>query len=402
MKRVNPDTGKNFSAGDIRPKGDIQDENIFFAYGSKISPETGFRYESWISLEVFQERKAEKRREQTKEAEYAAKFGNKRLNPDTGKFFQSRDKRPDEDLQDGKIFWSYQTGRVQKIGNHKGYFHEVWMHEKAGKKRINPLTGEGYKRGDVFDGRRFVNYKNRVTDDGYFYETWKTIQDTSQGVKRLNTETGQFFKRGDKRDDGSIFIAYKFSTVRRDGTFSEEWHSPDSQKIKKYKLQAARKRINPVTGYQFKKGDVRDDGMRFVSYDLAGSNQQGFYYESWLNKESFQKTQKKFNRSPHMTIRNIQRRAKIADIPFTIDAEYLIEIFPEDNKCPVLGVDFKFGHNSANSPSVDRIIPSKGYVKGNVIWISRRANAIKNDASVDELYKVADFYANLPHDNSDQ
>ena len=114
-----------------------------------------------------------------------------------------------------------------------------------------------------------------------------------------------------------------------------------------------------------------------------------------LTKKVFKNLRKNFNRSPHMTIRNIERRAKKTGIPFDIDAEYLIEIFPEDSKCPILGTEFEYGHNSANSASVDRIIPSKGYVKGNVIWISRRANAIKNDASVDELYKVADFYKNL-------
>lgn len=403
MKRVNPDTGKNFKAGDTRPSGDKQDGNIFFAYGSKVSPESGLRYESWITPEVFEARKAEKKKEQKKAAEYAAKFGKKRLNPDTGEVFQSQDKRPKEDPQDGKIFWGYQTGRLQRTGKYKGYFHEVWIEKRDGKKRINPDTGAAYKKGDTRNGMRFLNYKNRVGDDGYFYESWKEIQDLSQGKKRLNPQTGQPFKRGDVREDGKIFFAYKFTSIRKkDGTFPEEWHSPDSIKAAKYRTQFAKRRLNPVTGHEFKKGDLRDDGMRFMSYDLSGANQHGFYYESWLNEESFQKSQKKFNRSPYMTIRNIERRAKKAGIPFDIDAEYLIEIFPKDSKCPILGTEFEYGHNSINSASVDRIIPSKGYVKGNVIWISRRANAIKNDASVDELYKVADFYKNLLQDSSDQ
>lgn len=42
-----------------------------------------------------------------------------------------------------------------------------------------------------------------------------------------------------------------------------------------------------------------------------------------------------------------------------------------------------------NSPTVDRIIPKLGYVKGNVAVISDRANRIKADASVEEITAVA-------------
>ena len=38
-----------------------------------------------------------------------------------------------------------------------------------------------------------------------------------------------------------------------------------------------------------------------------------------------------------------------------------------------------------NSPSLDRIDPGKGYVKGNVQVISMQANRMKNDGSIEEL-----------------
>jgi hypothetical protein len=47
------------------------------------------------------------------------------------------------------------------------------------------------------------------------------------------------------------------------------------------------------------------------------------------------------------------------------------------------------------SPELDRIVPSLGYVKGNVLVVSRRANRIKTDATVEELQQVASFYAAL-------
>ncbi len=41
--------------------------------------------------------------------------------------------------------------------------------------------------------------------------------------------------------------------------------------------------------------------------------------------------------------------------------------------------------------SLIRLVPSKGYVKGNVRWISRRANRIKSDASIDEIKKILKY-----------
>lgn len=48
-----------------------------------------------------------------------------------------------------------------------------------------------------------------------------------------------------------------------------------------------------------------------------------------------------------------------------------------------------------NSPSLDRIRNELGYVRGNVIVISNRANRLKSDASIEELRDIASFYATL-------
>jgi len=70
-----------------------------------------------------------------------------------------------------------------------------------------------------------------------------------------------------------------------------------------------------------------------------------------------------------------------------IDLEYLQSIYPKDNKCPLLGVEMikGIGHLLQSSPSLDRIIPELGYIKGNVMFISHRANTIKNNLTLDEM-----------------
>lgn len=44
-----------------------------------------------------------------------------------------------------------------------------------------------------------------------------------------------------------------------------------------------------------------------------------------------------------------------------------------------------------NSPSLDKIVPSKGYVVGNIQVISYKANRLKGDCSLEDLLNFADW-----------
>jgi hypothetical protein len=84
----------------------------------------------------------------------------------------------------------------------------------------------------------------------------------------------------------------------------------------------------------------------------------------------------------------VRFRAKRLGIAFDLTYEYLQSIWPQNGKCPILGIDLK--NNSGrgtrdSSPSIDRIDCTKGYVQGNVQVISQRANRIKNNATLEEL-----------------
>lgn len=85
-----------------------------------------------------------------------------------------------------------------------------------------------------------------------------------------------------------------------------------------------------------------------------------------------------------------RHRAKVAGIPHDIDLSDIVV----PARCPVLGIPLMWNHGIGrrgfhpNSPSLDKIKPASGYVKGNVRVISARANLLKNDASVAELEAV--------------
>lgn len=72
------------------------------------------------------------------------------------------------------------------------------------------------------------------------------------------------------------------------------------------------------------------------------------------------------------------------------------DLYPLPTTCPVLGIPLSYEGNkgaSDDAMSIDRIDPSEGYVQGNIVLVSQRANRIKNDATPAELRKIADFYA---------
>jgi hypothetical protein len=95
---------------------------------------------------------------------------------------------------------------------------------------------------------------------------------------------------------------------------------------------------------------------------------------------------------------NAKGRAKKQSIPFTITKEDII--IPD--LCPVFNIRLEWGiglGKTDNSPSLDRIIPEKGYIKGNIVVISWLANRLKNNATLAQLEQVCNYirsYAAMP------
>ena len=91
--------------------------------------------------------------------------------------------------------------------------------------------------------------------------------------------------------------------------------------------------------------------------------------------------------------KNIKSRCKRIGREFSIELDDII--IPK--KCPVFGFDLKREDRETwmCAPSVDRIDSSKGYIKGNVTVVSRRANILKRDATVEELEQLFNYYKTL-------
>lgn len=86
-------------------------------------------------------------------------------------------------------------------------------------------------------------------------------------------------------------------------------------------------------------------------------------------------------------LRAARSRASSRNLPFNLTTDD----FSIPERCPALGIEITLNGDRDHSPSLDRILPSMGYVKGNVMVLSNRANRIKNDATAFELRAIADF-----------
>ncbi len=106
------------------------------------------------------------------------------------------------------------------------------------------------------------------------------------------------------------------------------------------------------------------------------------------NRERYKRTAQKY---PLMhAFHQARFRAKKRRIPFSM---IYSDLPAPPDVCPILGVKLIYNSGKRNnaSPSIDRVIPSLGYIPGNIAIISFRANAIKHNATVEELEMVVAF-----------
>jgi len=103
------------------------------------------------------------------------------------------------------------------------------------------------------------------------------------------------------------------------------------------------------------------------------------------------KDKNKFNDAVRFMLLNKSKsRVKINNIEWNLKLEDIPEI---PKKCPLLNIELKLDNKktSYNSPSLDRIDNSKGYIKGNIQIISHRANTLKRDSTFEEIEMIYNY-----------
>jgi len=107
------------------------------------------------------------------------------------------------------------------------------------------------------------------------------------------------------------------------------------------------------------------------------------------NKERIQLAAKERRKRKirQLLVNGARARARLHGLPFDITQEDVV--IP--SRCPILGIEIKIseGGIGPGSPSLDKLIPELGYVRGNVFVISHRANTLKSNATLGELRAFA-------------
>lgn len=125
---------------------------------------------------------------------------------------------------------------------------------------------------------------------------------------------------------------------------------------------------------------------------LASWRKIGSYTCKACTNERVKKWQK--DNPEKYLLNRAKERARAEGLPFDLTWEDIT--IPEF--CPALGIRLSkstTGRPDSCSPSLDKLIPAKGYVRGNVAVISYRANVIKQNATAQELEAVATWVRSM-------
>jgi hypothetical protein len=91
--------------------------------------------------------------------------------------------------------------------------------------------------------------------------------------------------------------------------------------------------------------------------------------------------------------RRLKLRAKQNNLPFDLDAEYLVSIWT--GNCAIFNTPLQLPYSTArqvpDKATVDRVVPTLGYTKGNIMWVSNRANIIKSYGTLEDHEAIVNY-----------
>lgn len=145
--------------------------------------------------------------------------------------------------------------------------------------------------------------------------------------------------------------------------------------------------MEPIT---YNHGQIREDGYIYRGKVRRKSSSTDLGYVTkhvWMSPEVHHRDR------ISTVVMNCKRNAKKGGFPFDLSTDFLISIWPEDGCCPVFGIPMQWGAATGLncSPSLDKIDPKGGYIRGNVAWISLKANRMKQDSTPEDLLKLLDY-----------
>ena len=159
-------------------------------------------------------------------------------------------------------------------------------------------------------------------------------------------------------------------------------------------MRAKCKQHNPQPLSEFSKDKIRKDGLQYECKSCQKEYNDNYCrFKKWFS-----------GKKSNAKIKGVEFTIEPTDIPGVNIRETITETrgrkytsweaieYPK--VCPVLEIELDWGMNGRqpNSPSLDRIDSTKGYIKGNVMIMSDLANSMKNNATSEQLVKFSRYH----------
>jgi hypothetical protein len=166
--------------------------------------------------------------------------------------------------------------------------------------------------------------------------------------------------------------------------YARAWRAKNKGKVAEYGRR--KKAKNPGAVDARKRRWEKENEGYFKAWSKA---YQAKYYQAHAGAKCADRAAKRAADVPRYLWQQAKTRAKRQGVPFDILPSDIV--VPEN--CPVLGIPLsrnlgKMGPGQA-SPTLDKMVAEFGYVVGNITVISWRANAIKRDATTEEMEAIA-------------
>jgi hypothetical protein len=135
---------------------------------------------------------------------------------------------------------------------------------------------------------------------------------------------------------------------------------------------------------------TKKEKKRLYDIEYRKANKNKISFKNKLNYESVRK--KKFIENPQHYLWYVARtRARKYKTEFNIEeSDIIIPIY-----CPILNCKLEKGDGYLpNAMSLDRVDNNKGYIKGNIRVISRKANLLKSSLTLEVLENIIKYIKN--------
>lgn len=132
----------------------------------------------------------------------------------------------------------------------------------------------------------------------------------------------------------------------------------------------------------------------------CGSDKNKIYWTQVREVQLPKKRALRHANPEHVMFLRVKARSKQNHILFDLsESDISIPRF-----CPVLGLELKVNWgktpNTDRSPTLDRFVPSLGYVKGNIRVVSQLANRIKNSGTSEQVLAVGNWMRKIEQEIS--